>query len=284
MYSQEITRRHRTAFVLLVDRSASMQGRVRFGRTTATKAEAVAMIVNMLITELLDRCRRTDGLRNYYDVAVLGYGNNEVESLLGVDGFVSVEELSRRKPIMSCVAYEQELADGSAAIIERSRPCWIEAHAEGTTPMYEALLRVRDMVAGWCEQEQNRDSFPPIVFNITDGEPTDCDDNELRDICSQIKRISTHDGEVLLLNIHICADWTLPSVLFPMPDELTGAGRQARVLAECSSLLPASFDDAVCELKGRGAVPPFYAMGYNASVIELLSIINIGSRSIINME
>ena len=69
MYSQEITRRHRTAFVLLVDRSASMQGRVRFGRTTATKAEAVAMIVNMLITELLDRCRRTDGLRNYYDVA-----------------------------------------------------------------------------------------------------------------------------------------------------------------------------------------------------------------------
>jgi len=40
----------------------------------------------------------------------------------------------------------------------------------------------------------------------------------------------------------------------------------------------------IVEMKGMGAVPPFYGMGYNASVIELLSIINIGSRSIMNME
>jgi hypothetical protein len=48
--------------------------------------------------------------------------------------------------------------------------------------------------------------------------------------------------------------------------------------------MPSAFDDAIIELKGVGSVPPFYGMGYNASVIELLSIINIGSRSIINME
>lgn len=284
MYSQEITRRHRAAIVIMLDRSASMQGRVRFGRVMTTKAEAVAMTANMLITELIDRCRRTDTLRNYFDVAVVGYGDGKVEQLLSEDGFISVKALAQRTPRLGRIAFEEELADGSAAMIEHSRPCWVDVHAQGTTPMYEAMMQVRDMVGEWCAKSENRESFPPIVINITDGEPTDCDDNELRDICLQVRRIATEDGETLLLNVHICTDWTLPSIIFPMPDELVGAGRQARTLAECSSIMPSTFDSVVAELKGMGAVPPFYGMGYNASVIELLSIINIGSRSIMNME
>ena len=284
MYSQEITRRHRAAIVLMLDRSASMQGRVRFGRMIVTKAEAVAMTANMLITELIDRCRRTDALRNYFDIAVVGYGNDNVVQLLSEDGFVSVEALSQRTPRMGRIDIEEELPDGTAAMVEHSRPYWVDIDAEGTTPMYAAMMKVRDMVEQWCAKPENRESFPPIVINITDGEPTDCDDNELRDISAQVRRIATEDGETLLLNVHICTDWTLPSIIFPMPDELTGAGRQARTLAECSSIMPSAFDDAIIELKGMGAVPPFYGMGYNASVIELLSIINIGSRSIINME
>lgn len=284
MYSQEITRRHRAAIVIMLDRSASMQGRVRFGRVMTTKAEAVAMTANMLITELIDRCRRTDTLRNYFDVAVVGYGDGKVEQLLSEDGFISVKALAQRTPRLGRIAFEEELADGSAAMIEHSRPCWVDVHAQGTTPMYEAMMQVRDMVGEWCAKSENSESFPPIVINITDGEPTDCDDNELRDICSQVRRIATEDGETLLLNVHICTDWTLPSIIFPMPDELVGAGRQARTLAECSSIMPSTFDSVVAELKGMGAVPPFYGMGYNASVIELLSIINIGSRSIMNME
>ena len=242
------------------------------------------MTANMLITELIDRCRRTDALRNYFDIAVVGYGNDSVEQLLSEDGFVSVEALSRRTPRMGRVAFEEDLPDGTAAMVEHSRPYWVDINAEGTTPMYEAMMQVRDMVEQWCAKPENKASFPPIVINITDGEPTDCDDNELRDICSQVRRVATEDGETLLLNVHICTDWTLPSIVFPMPDELISAGRQARTLAECSSVMPSAFDDAIIELKGMGAVPPFYGMGYNASVIELLSIINIGSRSIINME
>ena len=284
MYSQEITRRHRAAIVLMLDRSASMQGRVRFGRMIVTKAEAVAMTANMLITELIDRCRRTDALRNYFDIAVVGYGNDNVVQLLSEDGFVSVEALSQRTPRMGRIDIEEELPDGTAAMVEHSRPYWVDIDAEGTTPMYAAMMKVRDMVELWCAKPENRESFPPIVINITDGEPTDCDDNELRDICAQVRRVATEDGETLLLNVHICTDWTLPSIVFPMPDDLIGAGRQARTLAECSSIMPSAFDDAIIELKGMGAVPPFYGMGYNASVIELLSIINIGSRSIINME
>ena len=50
MYSQEITRRHRTAFIIALDQSTSMQEEVRFGRLKMSKAEAVAYTANILIT------------------------------------------------------------------------------------------------------------------------------------------------------------------------------------------------------------------------------------------
>ena len=82
MYSQEITRRHRTAFVIAIDQSGSMQEKVCFGRHEMSKAAAVARITNSLLTELVDRSRRTDGVRNYYDVAVVGYSGDEARMLL----------------------------------------------------------------------------------------------------------------------------------------------------------------------------------------------------------
>lgn len=284
MYSQEITRQHRTAFILALDRSGSMQESVRFGKKVMSKAEAVSIIANALITELIDRCRRTDSLRNYYDVAVVGYSNDNIEMLLGRDGMLSIDDLSRISPRRRTLSDEEQLSEQNSAIFQHSLDEWFTPHAEGNTPMYEAMLRVRDLAKEWCEKSENRQSFPPVVINITDGEASDCDDNELRDICEQIKRIATDDGNVLLINIHISTDSTLPAIIFPMAEELTGAGRYSRLLAECSSIMPSAFDSAICEMKGRGATPPFFGMGYNASIIELLSMVNIGSRSVTNMQ
>ena len=284
MYSQEITRQHRTAFIIALDRSGSMQESVRFGKKVMSKAEAVSIIANALITELIDRCRRTDSLRNYYDVAVIGYSNDNIEMLLGRDGMLSIDDLSRISPHRRTLSNEEQLSEQNSAIFQHSLDEWFSPHAEGNTPMYEAMLRVRDLAKEWCEKSENRQSFPPVVINITDGEASDCDDNELRDICEQIKRIATDDGNVLLINIHISTDSTLPAIIFPMAEELTGAGRYSRLLAECSSIMPSAFDGAICEMKGRGATPPFFGMGYNASIIELLSMVNIGSRSVTNMQ
>lgn len=284
MYTQEITRRHRAAFVLVLDRSGSMQERIRLGRMNITQAEAVTLMANALITELIDRCQRTDALRNYYDIAIVGYSNDEVELLLGKQGFISIEQLKQMAPERSNVAFEEELPDGSSAMVTHSITEWIKPKAEGKTPMYEAMLRVRDLVGKWCAEPDNRESFPPIVINITDGESSDCDDRELCDICSQIRRQSTADGNTLLLNIHISANNTIPSMVFPMAEELTVADHYARTLAECSSIMPEAFNESIQQIKGAGATPPFIGMGYNASIIELLSIINIGSRSVSNMQ
>ncbi len=284
MYSQEITRRHRTAFIIALDQSTSMQEQVRFGRLRMSKAQAVAYTANVLITELIDRSRRKDGVRNYYDIAVVGYSDDEVRMLLSQDGFVSVKNLAERIPEAVTLSFEESMPDNSAAMVKHHIHPWIEPKAEGNTPMYEALLRIREMVEEWCEQEQNRESFPPIVFNITDGEASDCDDNELRYAAEMLRRTGTGDGTTLLINIHLSTDLLQPSMVFPMAEELHSANRYARLLADCSSIMPDSFNAEIGKLKLSASTPPYRGMGYNASVIELLSIINIGSRSITNME
>ena len=52
MYSQSITRAHRTAFILLIDGSGSMAEELLFRGRTQSKAEAVATITNELISSV----------------------------------------------------------------------------------------------------------------------------------------------------------------------------------------------------------------------------------------
>ena len=53
MYTQSITRNHRTAFILAIDCSGSMAESILFRGLRLTKAEAVAGITNDLLFELV---------------------------------------------------------------------------------------------------------------------------------------------------------------------------------------------------------------------------------------
>ena len=241
MYTQSITRNHRTAFILAIDCSGSMAESILFRGRRLTKAEAVAGITNDLLFELVERARRSDGIRDYYDIAVIGYsGDDEVRSLLP-DGeeLVPVSALAAREMPVRTEVIEHRLPDGSIALREIPAPSWIEPQAAGQTPMCEALRRVRDIAAEWTARAANAESFPPVVFNITDGEATDCDDEELRAVCNQIK-----------------------------------------ALYDCSSEMPAVFNEAIREAKGPAAAPPFRGMSYNASAAQLVTMLNIGSISV----
>ena len=247
-----------------------------------TKAEAVAGITNDLLFELVERARRSDGIRDYYDIAVIGYsGDDEVRSLLP-DGeeLVPVSALAAREMPVRTEVIEHRLPDGSIALREIPAPSWIEPQAAGQTPMCEALRRVRDIAAEWTARAANAESFPPVVFNITDGEATDCDDAELRAVAGQIKSLRTADGNVLLVNIHIAAGDTPRTVFFPSAEEASYPNRYAEVLYDCSSPMPEVFNEAIREAKGPGALPPFRGMSFNASAEELITMLNIGSISV----
>ncbi len=147
MYTQSITRTHRTAIILAIDGSGSMAEKIRFRNRQMTKAEAVATITNGMLFELIERARRSDGVRDYYDIAVIGYsGDDEVYSLLpGGRELISVAELAAGEPPIKTEVIEYRLPDGSISLREIPYPAWVEPEAAGQTPMCEALRRVRDI-------------------------------------------------------------------------------------------------------------------------------------------
>ncbi len=82
MYSKPITHLNRGAIVIAVDCSMSMQEHTFLNNISMSKIEAVAVVCNYLIDELLERATRHGEVRNYYDIAVLGYSGDEIQSLL----------------------------------------------------------------------------------------------------------------------------------------------------------------------------------------------------------
>ena len=270
------------AFFLAIDCSGSMAEPIHFRGGCKAKSEVVATIANELLFELIERARRSDGVRDYYDIAVLGYhGDDEVTPLLADRAAMhTVCELAAMEPRIRTELLEYRLPDGGISLREIPTPCWVEPRAEGQTPMCEALRRIRDLAAEWVLRPENAESFPPVVFNITDGEATDCDGEELRTVAEQIRSLATADGNVLLVNIHIATAADMRPLLFPEPSEEHYANRYASLLYDCSSTLPEPFHAAIRELKGAGALPPFRGLGFNASAAELVSALNIGSISV----
>lgn len=280
MYTQSITRAHRTAFVLLVDGSGSMAEEICFRGIRTSKAKAVAMITNELLFELIERARRTEGIRDYYDIAIWSYsGEDEVRSMLGEEELVSIEELAERPVQMSRRTIDLHLPDGSCTLREVQSPEWIQPQAVGKTPMIEALRVARDLLARWIAREEHHASFPPVVFNITDGEATDGNDEELESVARQVRELHTDDGHVLLINIHI-GTGEERTLFFPSKDEPLPLNRHARTLYETASEMPACFNEAILAAKGRSAIPPFRGMSFNASAAELVTMLDIGSISV----
>lgn len=283
MYSQSITRTHRTAFVLLVDCSGSMAEEIGFRGELRPKAEVVAAICNELIFELIERARRSEGVRNYYDLALVGYGGRtEVFSLTGdrEPRFTAIDELAMRTTEVEHRTIEVRRPDGSMALHRTATPCWMAPRAEGETPMLEAFRVARDLVKGWVGEERNRASFPPIIFHITDGEMTDGHPEELRSVAEEIRSLATQDGHVLLINLHLASDERGRTLLLPAANEILPEQRNIELLYALSSELPSCFNELIDQLKGVGGLPPYRAMCYNTSAAELLTVLDIGSISV----
>ena len=147
MYTQSITRSHRTAFILAIDQSGSMAEKLLFRGRQTTKAEAVAEVTNRLLFELIERARRSDEVRDYYDIAVLGYSGDGIVSLLNdPEPLVPVSRLAALPVDFAETVVERRMPDGEATFRKISMPAWIAPKAVGQTPMYEALLQIRDLI------------------------------------------------------------------------------------------------------------------------------------------
>lgn len=284
-YSAEISRTAPAAVLLLLDRSASMQdpfgGAEEQGDAAPSKARVLADSVNRLIQNLVLRCAKEDGVRDYFAVGVIGYGDR-VESLLrladqddergvsGTDELIPISYLAERP--LRIEERLRRVPDGAGGLVEqRTRfPVWFDPEARNGTPMCQALDHATRLVRTWVAQHPR--SFPPIVVNVTDGEATDGDPVRF---AQRLREYGTEDGETLLLNVHLSSS-TEPAIEFPdtiegLPDE------HARQLFRMSSELPFAMR-AAAEAEGYAVGLDTRGFVFNADPVALIRFLEIGTR------
>ncbi len=199
-YQRPIDRRHPGCLIFLLDQSGSMAEPIG-GQPSTSKAAALADIVNNLLHSIIRRCvKDVDGPpRHYYDLGVIGYGN-EATSVFG--GVLSGRHL----------ASVQEVANATLRVEDHGgvvAPVWFDPVSQNRTAMCAALDLAGQVASGWIGAHQ--DSFPPIVLNVSDGMATDGDPAQW---AQRLRGLCTLDGELLLFNINLSSGARTP-IAFP---------------------------------------------------------------------
>lgn len=283
MYYKTITHINRSAVVLLVDCSLSMKSKTLYHNTVLTKQEVSFIVANHIIEELVVRCDRRKRMRDYFDVAAIGYSGDEAFSLLPSygEGFVKVIRLAEDRPQPRTVYLKQRFPDNSIKEMPHIIYPWVETSASGASPMYDALLRTRALVSQWCKERENCNSFPPLIINITDGVCSDAYSTDLVDIAFDIRRLSTSDGKALIMTLHLSTigDHDEPSEVYPCDLDCATCDQDRALMRHMSSLIPEELEPFISMCLHEGSSGPYRALALNHTPCSILAILNIGSIS-----
>src|SRR5882724_9107151 len=136
-YIAEISRTNPTCFLFLVDQSSSM--REPFGgHPDKQKAEGVADAINRLLQNLVLKCAKSEGIRDYFHVGLIGYGGGVGSALGGTLAGQTVVPVSAiANSPLRVEKRTRQVDDGAGGLVEQSFkfPVWFEPKANGRTPM-----------------------------------------------------------------------------------------------------------------------------------------------------
>lgn len=240
-----------------------------------TKAQFVADVLNRTLMDLVTRCTKAEGVRDYFEIGVIGYGGHGAQN--GLQGALGGQILH---PISALEANPlrvetrtRKVDDGAGGVIEQSVkfPVWFEPKAHGGTPMCGAMLKAGEELAAWCDAHPN--SYPPSVLHVTDGESTDGDPESL---AHTLRQFTTSDGNVLMFNLHVSAVAGNP-ITFPASDTSL-PDQYAKTLFRMSSELPSHLFNAVQE-KGHRVTSESRGYVFNAEASEIVDFFDIGTRA-----
>lgn len=278
-YRACIDRAHPGCLIFLIDQSAFMADHLG-GAEGKNKAQGVAEAINRLLQTVVLRCTTGAGLRDYFDIGLIGYstapdGSSLVGPIWGGPlagrDLVPISEVAISPKEVKEIT-KREYDDAGGVITKNVKlPIWFDPVSDGGTPMCDALRLAFQILSDWVGSHP--DSFPPIVLNITDGEATDGD--PLAD-AERIKGLATNDGNVLLLNCHLSSKSGSP-VTFPHDVSGLPQDKYAALLFQMSSELPSKMLD---EAKNEGFVVEEGSRGFafNAELVDLVRFLNIGTK------
>jgi hypothetical protein len=273
--NRPVNRQHPGCIVLLLDQSDSMRDPIRIdaavaeasgyptGEGTRPKADAVADAVNNLIYTIILRCTKDEhGPRDHFDIGVLGYGGDHVvESLL--PGRLAGRELASVSELARAVA-RSAVRDGV------KYPVWFDPVARGGTPMCGALNVAGQITSAWVKN--HRESFPPIVINITDGMPTDGNPEVW---ATRLRSVTTAYGNLLLMTIHLSESDQKP-VRYPASEDEV-ADDYARQMFRICSELPEFMRERAANL-GVPTRPGARGLVCNADLRAVIQALEVGTR------
>jgi hypothetical protein len=295
-HEKRVTRANPSCIIFLIDQSGSMaEPWVSGGKA---KCEAVANTINETLTELIMNCSTSGEPRDYFQVAVLGYGARAAsqQSWTGLPPklkdmgygatFGALIASSTGQPLIPI----SELATLPIKMEERTRkvrsvrgtevdelqrlPVFFTPVAEDGTPMYEAFELAHYLCEKWVAEHQN--SFPPTIINITDGIWNTISP---RPVVEKLQALTTTDGPVLVYNAHISSNPAKP-LEYPDDERFSSLAEDkfARELFEMSSTLPKIARDYAKRKKipvqesSRGYV-------FNGDAPSLVRLMAIGTES-----
>jgi hypothetical protein len=271
MYQAEISRANPSMFLFLLDQSGSMED--KFGGGGGRKDQKVADAINNLLYNLTIKCAKSEGVRDYYHIGVLGYGAR-VGSAFG--GSLAGQELAPISAIAdapeSIEERSKKVDDGAGGLIDQKVrfPIWFKPVAHGGTPMCRVMKDAERITQDWLNQHP--DCFPPIIINITDGESSDGDP---RPQAQSLRDLTSSDGNVMMFNVHLSSSGGLP-IEFPDSD-LELPDQYAKQLFNMSSVLPEHIRNAA-EQEGFKVSANSRGFVFNADIVSVIRFLDIGTR------
>ena len=243
------------------------------GEVNQRKADGVADAINRLLQNLVIKCAKEEGVRDYFHVAVIGYGATVGSAFTGsLTGrqLVPIGEIGNNPARVD--QRTKKVPDGAGGLVDQTVrfPVWFEPVANGGTPMCQALGLAKTMVETWLGQHSN--CFPPIILNITDGEATDGNPAGSAD---DLRKLRSNDGEILLFNLHLSSQRSAP-IEFPSSD--AGLPDQfAQQLFKMSSALPEYMVNAA-KKEGMNVSETSRGFVFNADMVAVIKFLDIGTR------
>lgn len=279
-YTAQITRSTPTAFIFMIDHSVSMKRKTVLFGEEMTMAEAAARIVNQQINELVLRCIKSNEVRHYYDIAVIGYGKNAYSGWNGdLEGrqFVSPDEL-RNNPYKKIIVREEKRTRKGTMVKEVEKVQWMEARHDGSlTHVHEAFKMAHELLDEWMSEHHDKDCYPPTIINITDGKFNGATDEYVLQQANELKSMFTNDGNVILFNIHFTSSKSADEVVCPINKSELNGDSYAETLFDMSSLLPLRYNDDIARNIHDNRPGRHVAMGVNADATSLIKLMDIGT-------
>jgi hypothetical protein len=271
-YTAEISRSNPSCLLFLIDQSGSMK-RPFGGQTGKRKADGVADAVNRMLQNLALKCAKSEGIRDYFHVGVIGYAtdiNLPLGGPLAGQPLVPISLLANHP--LRIEQRKRRTDDGAGGLVEQTFkfPVWLEPVADGKTAMCKALKLAGQFVDEFITQFPS--CFPPLVINISDGRATDGDPTDPAD---ELRQRESNDGNVLVFNVHLSSRSVQP-VEYPGREEVL-SHRYARLLYRLSSPLPTVLRDAArAEGFDMSGTPRGFV--FNADLVAVIRFLDIGTR------